>query len=808
MTNDAWSLAVDFGTSNTAAAEAYPDGGTRTLPLTHQGNLMSSAVFVRSVPPRSASDVLVGDAALNAADSDPTAFVPSPKRLVGMPTVAVHGTAVQPAHLVAAVLGSVYDRAVRHHNGRPPAHVVLTHPEAWPRDAVAVLADAAGYAGIDPSTVTTISEPRAAAHFYTRSTPMDPGAALAVFDFGGGTVDVAVLRATGAGGFEVVAARGDNTLGGKNFDAAVRRWVEEQTADHNPQLAEYLRGTGPEHVQARRALDDACRRAKEVLSDAPSATVTVAGGPWRETSTLTRTEFEDLAAPQIEAAASLVRAVLSDAQVPPEQLRAIYLTGGSSRIPLVHTVLGRVGPVATLDDPKTVVVRGALIATAPTHGPDDAHTATTRAASATRPVTVQTSAVQPPQVSAPTGDNDPSGGRGGNARAVAVLVAVIVLVAGAIGVAVWWPTGESGGTSADGPGAEGAAVVDAVALTTGGWHTCAAAAGDLRCWGYNAAGQLGDASTASRYEPVPVEVPGQVVDVAAGREHSCALVSEGDAYCWGYNADGQLGIGSTDLGTQPARVDLPGRVVALSAGEDHACALLDSGDGYCWGSNSHGQLTEERAAQVSTPVRIDLPAMSSLAAGGNHTCAATTIGEVFCWGENTGGQLGRGYTNEPDTVIADPLRVELTGAATAVVAGRNHSCAVLDDAQAVCWGSNEWGQLGDGTPVGRASAAPVGLDAGVAELTAGTRHTCAITDGGAVFCWGSNEWGQLGAAAGLESYDPVAVALAAPAVAVAAGAGHSCASTEDEVFCWGENGSGELGNGSTTPSGVPVAVPL
>ncbi|WP_408015967.1 Hsp70 family protein, partial [Rhodococcus chondri] len=64
----------------------------------------------------------------------------------------------------------------------------------------------------------------------------------------------------------------------------------------------------------------------------------------------------------MDAAAALLRAALVQARVSADGLQALYLTGGSSRIPLVHTLLGRVGPVATLDDPKTVVVQGALIA--------------------------------------------------------------------------------------------------------------------------------------------------------------------------------------------------------------------------------------------------------------------------------------------------------------------------------------------------------------------------------------------------------------------------------------------------------------
>ncbi|MEE2034867.1 Hsp70 family protein [Rhodococcus chondri] len=263
MKTGAWSLAIDFGTSNTAAAETRPAGGIQTLPLAHQSNLMPSAVFVRSTPVRSLDDLAVGDAALNAAESVPGVFVPAPKRLIGRPSVAVHGSPLPAVLPAAAVIHAAYRRALTQHNSIPPARVVLTHPEAWSPDMIAVLIEGAALAGIDPASVVTVSEPRAAVHYYTRTAAPAPGAAVAVFDFGGGTVDEAVLRATASGGFEVVTARGDNSLGGKNFDALIRRWAETQLADLNPDLAQYLRGSAPEHIRAVRALEESARRAKE-----------------------------------------------------------------------------------------------------------------------------------------------------------------------------------------------------------------------------------------------------------------------------------------------------------------------------------------------------------------------------------------------------------------------------------------------------------------------------------------------------------------------------------------------------------------
>ncbi|WP_420880253.1 Hsp70 family protein [Rhodococcus sp. (in: high G+C Gram-positive bacteria)] len=357
MASQSWLLAVDFGTSNTAAAQTDAFGGTiSTLPLSHHGNLLPSAVFVESP-----ETIVVGEVALNRAEANPAGFLPSPKRVIGHGMLSLNGYDLDPALPIAAILSAVLARAVAAHDGQPPARLVLTHPEGWSPQEIQVLLAAAGRLGFTGDRVTTVSEPRAAAHFYTRTDTITAGDTIAVFDFGGGTLDIAVLTATDTGGFTVIAARGDNGLGGKNLDAIIRRWVDQELRESNPELLDYLRREAP--VNVLRGLEDSIRRAKELLSEAPSATITVAAPGQQETLSLTRDEFDDLIAAEIDRAVSLTQATLADASVAGGDLKALYLTGGSSRIPLVHQRLAALGPIATLDDPKTVVARGALIAT-------------------------------------------------------------------------------------------------------------------------------------------------------------------------------------------------------------------------------------------------------------------------------------------------------------------------------------------------------------------------------------------------------------------------------------------------------------
>ncbi|UOG23801.1 Hsp70 family protein (plasmid) [Gordonia amicalis] len=352
-----WTLAIDFGTSNSAAAHSGATSGSiEALSLSHTSHLMPSAVFVDNP-----NNILVGAAAVNAAAQNPAGFIASPKRLIGhQDGVSANGHTVPTYALVSAVMRTIIGRGLAAHAGVMPERVVLTHPEAWAPQQIQVLIDAAMAAGVPRERITTISEPRAAAGHYSRSHALQHGARIAVFDFGGGTLDIAVLEVTTTNSFQVIAARGDNGLGGKNFDALLQRWVEDRIADRDPDHATWLRRTAP--IDAIQSLQSSIQQAKELLSEAPSATITVPGPGDRTTLQITRDEFDELIAPAVDSAVQLTRATLIDAGLTsPDQLLALYLTGGSSRIPLIQQRLGELGPVATLDDPKTVVAQGALL---------------------------------------------------------------------------------------------------------------------------------------------------------------------------------------------------------------------------------------------------------------------------------------------------------------------------------------------------------------------------------------------------------------------------------------------------------------
>ncbi|MFZ4580452.1 MAG: RCC1 domain-containing protein [Myxococcota bacterium] len=184
-------------------------------------------------------------------------------------------------------------------------------------------------------------------------------------------------------------------------------------------------------------------------------------------------------------------------------------------------------------------------------------------------------------------------------------------------------------------------------------------------------------------------------------------MASGAVRCWGWNASGQLGDGSTASRAVPGPVVglLPG-AMALTAGTSHACALLADGSVRCWGANSGGQLGDGTKTNSAVPIVVNglSTGATAITAGGSHTCALLAGGGIECWGSNGSGQLGAGST----MAAASPIAVStLGGKAVSVSAGDLHTCALLAGSIIKCWGRNVYGQLGDGTTIDRTS--PVGV---------------------------------------------------------------------------------------------------
>jgi alpha-tubulin suppressor-like RCC1 family protein len=233
--------------------------------------------------------------------------------------------------------------------------------------------------------------------------------------------------------------------------------------------------------------------------------------------------------------------------------------------------------------------------------------------------------------------------------------------------------------------------------------------------------------------------------------------------------------------------------------------LLESEQAICWGSNVYGESgLPNSASKVSPSVIQGLEAPQQLALGDSHGCALLASGGVACWGRNNCGQRGD-ENSTVDRYTAE--RVAGIESATAVVAGGNHSCALLRDSSVVCWGQLrdqcEYYDLGT-TYVPQAVANLTGVTA----LSTRGHHTCARVSDGTVKCWGSNSWGQLGDDASHAKTDVLRIELAlGSAAGVAAGSEFNCAWTsQGALACWGNNNWGQLGWGAQWLQHLPVVV--
>lgn len=195
--------------------------------------------------------------------------------------------------------------------------------------------------------------------------------------------------------------------------------------------------------------------------------------------------------------------------------------------------------------------------------------------------------------------------------------------------------------------------------------------------------------------------------------------------------------------------------------------------------------------------------VTAISAGQTHACAIAN-GQVWCWGSNKFGQLGNGSTENEKA----PVQVAgLPGPATHVTVGNAHSCAIVD-AEIYCWGSRRFlGQTvqAEGTAQVPTPLKVTSLEKAATGIAAGSMHTCAIVSG-AVWCWGQNTEGQLGNGSNQASNVPVQAKDLVRATQIAANDEHSCAIIDSEVNCWGANRFGELGVGGMSNSNMPLKI--
>ncbi|WP_146746308.1 putative Ig domain-containing protein [Rhodovulum viride] len=261
-------------------------------------------------------------------------------------------------------------------------------------------------------------------------------------------------------------------------------------------------------------------------------------------------------------------------------------------------------------------------------------------------------------------------------------------------------------------------------------------------------------------------------------------------------------------GRRVYRIDVAGVVleaVQISVGNIYACAVMTDGGVKCWGDGYKGKTGQGSENDIFAPADVATLGKNvrQVSAGGDHTCAVLKDNTVKCWGSNAFGQLGNG------TTTTSFVPVTLTGLTDVdqIVAGSTHTCATLKSGGVKCWGAG--GRIGDGTPSSRHIPTSV---SGIAEvvksisISSQGSHTCIATNGGEAKCWGPNTYGQIGNGNTDFVYSPYTMTnLGGKVRSVAVTDRSSCALLENgSVKCWGRNDSGLLGNGGTNNSFVPV----
>ena len=418
-----YALGLDLGTTFSGAAVAR-GGRAAMVDLAQSSATIPSVLFLRED-----GTFLVGEAAGRRGLQEPGRLAREFKRRFGDTTPLLLGGSPWSADALSVqLLRHLVDLVVKREGG-PPDSVTVTHPANWGRYKIDLLRQAVRTAGLGDARLLT--EPEAAAVHYSSTERMEAGEVVAIYDLGGGTFDAAALRRT-ADGFELLGtAEGIERLGGIDFDEAVLGHVVSFVG---PALAE-LDPADPAVLSALARLRAECVAAKEGLSEDTEVSIPVLLPNLQTEIRLTRVEFEDMVRPTLADTTNVLSRTLRSGGVEPEDVKAVLLVGGSSRIPLVgQLVAAEMGrPVAVDVHPKHAVALGAALDAAGVAGaPVAAPAPPPPALATTAPAAGPPAPAAPPlPVSGPTA----APAKAGRSRLIIpAAVAVAVVVAAIVGL--------------------------------------------------------------------------------------------------------------------------------------------------------------------------------------------------------------------------------------------------------------------------------------------------------------------------------------------------------------------------------------
>ena len=281
--------------------------------------------------------------------------------------------------------------------------------------------------------------------------------------------------------------------------------------------------------------------------------------------------------------------------------------------------------------------------------------------------------------------------------------------------------------------------------------------------------------------------------------------------CWGYNNYGQLGLGNTATTPIPPLNNILRNVSQISAGQMFTCVVMQFTNGVrCWGDNSVGQLGDNTTNTRFTPPSFDvITGVLQISAGGNHVCVVMVLNNgVRCWGSNNQGQIGDGT---PFNRLV-PDSVDLISSIAMVSCGQGHTCVLSLQGGVKCWGSNDYGELGDGTTTSRVRPPLNDFMTGVVQVACGLSHTCAVTTNTGVKCWGKNDYGQVGAGTVSRGRNVTVVpgVINVRKLILTPSTDETCViiqsnTTNGGLLCWGANINGQVGLGNKLPQNSPPA---
>jgi alpha-tubulin suppressor-like RCC1 family protein len=322
--------------------------------------------------------------------------------------------------------------------------------------------------------------------------------------------------------------------------------------------------------------------------------------------------------------------------------------------------------------------------------------------------------------------------------------------------------------------------------------------GSLSAWG----------GTRVQASPLAIGARSDWLTTTSGYDTDCSIRADHTLWCSGYNGDGQVGVG--DLRSRPdlTQVGTATNWTSIGAGRSPMCGTRSDTTLWCWGNNAYGAVGDGTvtATTRSSPSQVTAPSATGwaqLSVGYHQGCAIRTDTTLWCWGSDVFGQLGDG------ALTSRWYPVQVTSPAstgwTLVASGGNHTCALRTQAL-YCWGSNLWGQIGSG-PIGNGvnQLTPLQIAGAWTAVAAGQLHTCALQSDSSLWCWGHNASGQLGLGNTTDATTPAHVG-ALTWSGLTASAGNTCATHTGDLWCWGDNTYGSVGDNTILNRTSPVQI--